>query len=346
MKTKRWIKMGIIASAAFILVSFINKKEEPKQKKYQVIRSVNGEVFTYDTIVSVNDEMSPTAYLTLLGFDNDKHIEIIHTGSNEMVMMPMGFNGAFSPNPMFNHSQMLSDSMIIIEIKVCDSLINEGESFIWQSDFSDSSMVIIKKNRIIKTVDSLNNEITEIQTLIETMGLDEMNWTTIESGDSTKMMIQTIIIEMDSSDDKNHQQVFIQNGNPPMVEFQEKNVDDLHHLQVFGDNDFTLLIVEEPYQKEVEVKEDKKVMVNPVNHFQVYPNPTNESVQIKLNFNDQAKTTLTITDSNGKTVMKKELGEPEGEFIFNVDVTKWEKGIYYIQIDRPSMKLVEKLVIN
>lgn len=54
-----------------------NNPEEKETKKYEVIRMVDGEMTTFDTIVTVSSDYTPQDYLNDLGFGDDENINIV-----------------------------------------------------------------------------------------------------------------------------------------------------------------------------------------------------------------------------------------------------------------------------
>ena len=54
-----------------------NNPEEKESKKYEVIRMVEGEMTTFDTIVPVSSDYTPQDYLNDLGFGDDENVSIV-----------------------------------------------------------------------------------------------------------------------------------------------------------------------------------------------------------------------------------------------------------------------------
>ena len=112
-------------------------------------------------------------------------------------------------------------------------------------------------------------------------------------------------------------------------------------------DDFTLLIVSNPSS----VSNNKSALNVQQNdaansQLKVFPNPSSKEVAIQLHFDDKAKTTITVSDNLGKTVLELDLGNFSGDFKHTLDVSKWAKGIYFVNVSRPNTKLVEKLVVE
>jgi hypothetical protein len=122
-----------------------------------------------------------------------------------------------------------------------------------------------------------------------------------------------------------------------------------HHMEiaVWGDNeDFTLVIVTDS-----EMNPNNKTMSTSgknakTSQLKVYPNPATETSQLLINFEDKEATQITISDMKGAAVMKLELGNFKGQFNKTLEVSKWQKGVYLIQVDHGSEKLIEKLIVE
>ena len=77
-----------LVGLGIVLLSF-GKAEDPKFIRYEVIRSVDGEVKTYDTLIGANSTFTPEQYLAELGFASDENINIINVPCQGPEMMNM-----------------------------------------------------------------------------------------------------------------------------------------------------------------------------------------------------------------------------------------------------------------
>lgn len=360
MKKKLITGLGL-AALGIVLLSFING-EEPKMKRYEVIRSVNGEVSTYDTLVAESSTFTPEHYLEQLGFASDEHIEIINLaaiqpqfimqnypgsipGTDSMIIME--FHGdvnldSLSSTEFQTIHQMKMDSAVVFEMEF------SNDQFEWSGEGEQGEMMI-QKNVMIKQIDSLNFEITELERLMEILVIDGMTEpaAVTHKVDSNVMIMQTIVL------DQNGMQKMtlhpgcnvIQDG--PVFEHHAENQTQLGDIKVFSQGeDFTLVIVSdgaEPKSKsslKTQSPEASEVL------FKIYPNPANKEVSVQFNFEEKAATTITVSDAYGKVVMQWDLGNFSGSHTQTIDVSKWSKGIYFVNVDRAGLKLVEKLVVE
>lgn len=354
MKKKLVTGMGIIGLGV-VLLSFANG-EEPKMKRYEVIRSLNGEITTYDTLVAENSTFTPEQYLAQLGFANDQHVEIINMSviDHQMMLVPGGpcmmhgmdsmrvmeFHG--DPSTMkFHGDPNTMDSMIVIEMEINDSMME------WTGE-GEPGQMIIEKNIVIKHVDSLNNEVVEHQQFIEVMILDSLiDPAMMMNGDSNIIIMQTIEINEngDGKGQENTQWTTI-NGEPTFERHTEDGNQRTDVIVFSEGEDFTLVIVSDGSQPATK----SQLVIESGNEnegaFQLYPNPANKEVSVQLNFEEKATTKITVSDANGKIVMQLDLGDFSGNYTQTIDVSKWSKGIYFVNVDRPGVKLVEKLVVE
>jgi ELWxxDGT repeat protein len=77
-------------------------------------------------------------------------------------------------------------------------------------------------------------------------------------------------------------------------------------------------------------------------NFSIYPNPTNELVNIKLEEINNSHATFTITDFLGKIVVSKSMTENNVQF----DVSSFAKGIYFITVKSDNKVSTQKLIIQ
>jgi hypothetical protein len=359
-KTK-WIGGLGLLGLGVVLLSFGHAGDEPKFTRYEVIRSVNGEVTTYDTVVASGSAFTPEQYLAQLGFSADANIEIISVPHPHEMMM-------------FHHRDMMhpcGDSlrMVTIEMEGMDPQMMQQHMIMMHhpggAGFGDSTMMIelnidkehaemmdqhhqmmIEKNIMIKSIDSLNHELVEVQRLIELVNLDSLIALHELHGDSAMVFMHEIVIEDggDGTDQLTIEQHQV-HGDPTF----ERHVQDGNtqsDIQVFGGKeDFTIVIVSDASAApKSEVKIEKTNA--PAGNLKLYPNPASKEVTVQLNFDEKATTHITVTNSEGKVMMQLSLGEFSGQHVETINVSKWSKGIYFVNVERPGTKTVEKLVIE
>jgi hypothetical protein len=332
-----------LTGMALALLSFVDE-ENPKMKRYEVIRSVNGEVQTFDTLVPENSAFTPEQYLAQLGFSEDNNIEIIHMNfrgmPHEMIMNSEVQHPEGSKMVMrFDGEPSEVDSMIIIEVE------STGGEPSWSTEEGMDHM-IIEKNCVIKQLDSINGELVEIEKIIEMIIVDSLfNAEMMAPGDSNVIIMQHIVIN-DETGDKNSKNIEWKEGEPSFE--RHINTPNGHeNLIVFsGDENFTLVVVTN--DAESKPKSEIKIENTPdvEDKLKVYPNPAGKQVTVALKFDESASTTIRVSDANGKEIALYDLGIFSGQMNQIIDISKWSKGMYFVQVERPGVKLVEKLVVE
>lgn len=333
--------MTVIGAAGLgvVLLSFANS-ENPPLKRYEVIRSVNGQVTTCDTLIDPNSTFTPQDYLNLLGFSQDDHVEIIHLENLPGIGSVLPCNGAIQHADSivimdFHGNPADLDSLLEMEISVTQNF--EG------ADFAEGDQTVM-----IMQLDSMNEQLIEIQRMVEIMLTDSMlSLPEPGNADTTITFLRTTVICNGEGPVDGGVQILNKPDGNPTFEHHVDNGNQKMDFMVFGDEgDFTLLIVSDeltaPTKSQVKIE---NAVVSDSN-FKLYPNPAEKEVNVQLYFEEKANTNLTVSDSRGKVVMQFSLGDFGGAYNQTIDVSKWSKGIYFVNIDRPGMKLVEKLVVE
>lgn len=309
----------LVISGGIYSFTSLNSKDKEPLKRMEVIRMSNGEMQTFDTVIEVNSSFSPTDYLNQLGFKNDSKVNIINLMEH--------------PNSTSRGiSQSNDQKMIFIEV-------NEEI----EEEMVDGKVV----KRIVKS-DVISNEDVDNNFVLQ-LDIDSIVAAEISKNPDAKFEVQKIEIVHELSE-----------GDEETVALKSKGIDEsgaIYHKEinepgkfaevaVWGENeDFTLVIVSEApkdYNKSLSdgQKHDSSIK------FELFPNPTNATTQLSLFFKDQAKTTLSVIDVNGKLVDQIDLGEIMGDFQHQLHTQDWEKGVYLIKIDHGNEQLIEKLIVQ
>ena len=78
-----------------------------------------------------------------------------------------------------------------------------------------------------------------------------------------------------------------------------------------------------------------------ISGFNMYPNPTNDILNIKLNNINKAN--LSIYDIRGKLILQQTIFEERN---LDLNVLELQSGIYFVKINTPHTKIVKKLIIE
>ncbi|MEO9534356.1 MAG: T9SS type A sorting domain-containing protein [Crocinitomicaceae bacterium] len=341
MKNTKAIILGGAALTALTagIYSFTsdNNPTNPEMKNYEVVRMVNGKMTTFDTTVAANSTYTAQNYLADLGFDNDPEINIIdltHSGSgaNEFTFSSDGHGDG---------------EVVIIEM-------DENVEDVHTTTNPDGTQEIRIEKKIIKTSENGEEDVNvevEIDGILENINIDSLIAIAMKGheGDSGQVFVKKMIISDEHIEGDGNGDVQWESIDATNADYHNEVNGPNHHMEVavWGDGgDFTLLIVTDPAtapsNKSMVVTEgDKKAPM-----FKMYPNPAEQTAQLELNFEDIAPTTINITDMRGATVAKMELGDFAGQFNHKIDVTKWQNGVYIVQVDHGNEKIIEKLIVE
>ncbi|UKN03241.1 T9SS type A sorting domain-containing protein [Paracrocinitomix mangrovi] len=348
LKTTLLAGVGVLGITAMVY-SFTADEDpkSPKMKKYEVVRMVDGEMMQYDTLIAANSTYAPQDYLNDLGFSNDANVSIIDMSN-------------FKPNEftMF-HDELGEDHIHMEEINEGDGKmifveINEESTEGEQIEFKEGEPHEIKiEKRIVRTQngDEIEEDVQiEVQTVLESINIDSLIQAAMEmtEGDSAHphMMHKMIVLdkEFEEMDGEMEWKEIDADGATYFKEIEGPN----HHMEVavWGDEseDFTLLIVsvaDENGNKTANALENEEIGT-----FKMYPNPANTTTKLQFNFEDKAPTTIMISDIKGTVIMEMDLGNFSGHFNKDINVEDWSKGVYIVQLEHGSNKILEKLIVE
>lgn len=87
------------------------------------------------------------------------------------------------------------------------------------------------------------------------------------------------------------------------------------------------------------------ITINPTFSIKLFPNPATDKVQINFSNEQKANTRIKMINANGQVIKNIDAGNVQNGLL-NIDVNKFAKGIYYIQVDNGINVLTEKLSIQ
>lgn len=330
-----------IAGAAFAFASG-DKPDESKKKKYEVVRMVDGELVQHDTIIAAASEYSPQDYLNDLGYGEDEHINIINLLDLDVMHHEMTeIHEMHSGDHTKDHK---GEHMIFIEM--------DEDEFHHEMKEGDEHHEIRIEKKIIKS-DENGDEVTiDINAMIEDMNIDSMIQVAMkmEGSDSGAVVMHKMIVLDEEFERDMEGKMEWHEMNAEDADFHKEVSGPGHHMEVavWGDDheDFTLLIVTDPDHSPKgpagidNDNEDSNTSVK------LFPNPTENTSQLQLNFEDEAETSIEISDIKGRVVQKLALGEFSGEYILDIDVQDWAKGVYIVKVQHGSDKTIQKLIVE
>jgi len=356
MKNRKLIS-GIAAVAlAGVVFSFTSgvTGDDPEMKQYEVIRMVNGEMTMFDTLVPKSSDYTADNYLSDLGFSEDKNVSIINLLDNchgiEMTEMHHGDEKGehkmmFIEMNVEGHEDIEIDengNMVIIKM--------DSEELHEIKENGEGNEIIIEK-RVIKSLDGENEEMTidiDVEGMTEGLNIDSLIKVAMDDGGEGQVVMHKVVICDDSLKGMEGSKMEFHEMNSDGAHYQKSIDGDNHHIEVavWGDEeDFTLLIVSDP-NVNTRTKEQIETEGVESSEFKLYPNPSSTTSQIQLNFDNEASTTVHVTDMKGRTVAKMELGSVKGQVNHDINVSKWSKGVYIVQVEHGNEKMIERLIVE
>jgi hypothetical protein len=83
-----------------------------------------------------------------------------------------------------------------------------------------------------------------------------------------------------------------------------------------------------------------------INSFSVYPNPASQNLNINIQSKQNANAQLRIFDLSGKEMFTNDIKITKGEMLQKIDVSKFAKGIYVIQLTDEDGISIDKFVVE
>ncbi|MBL0339514.1 MAG: T9SS type A sorting domain-containing protein [Bacteroidetes bacterium] len=111
-----------------------------------------------------------------------------------------------------------------------------------------------------------------------------------------------------------------------LAKIQAQNV---LHL-VYGDTFPVVIDEEEIYLREMHQPKEETKIFSPNDNFQLYPNPANNNVEIKLNNNKELISNVVLINNLGNIVLKEKLDEKQSSYKLNT--SQRPSGLYLLKI--------------
>lgn len=92
--------------------------------------------------------------------------------------------------------------------------------------------------------------------------------------------------------------------------------------------------------------EQTKVVVSINQEFLIYPNPTNEKLNVFYSLNNSTTTCIVITDISGKEIFREESKSNIGANKRTIDTSQFQSGTYILSIISGNEKIAEKFIIS
>lgn len=166
--------------------------------------------------------------------------------------------------------------------------------------------------------------------------------------------LEKLEIEMDNTNGEEDKEVKIitkkielhTDGEGKDLDWESKDGEKRVMIMSSGDKeDLTLVLVTENYDEANEGK-TKMIFEHKTKEMNLHPNPNDGVFMIRFESDENAKTTITVTDANGKKVLEEKLGKFSGKYEKEVDLKQYGSGIYTITIQSGDNVNVQKVMIK
>ena len=81
-------------------------------------------------------------------------------------------------------------------------------------------------------------------------------------------------------------------------------------------------------------------------NLEVYPNPTRDELNVSFVSEELQSISVSIVDAYGKEVFSQEDRQFIGEYTQKVNVNRFAKGVYFLQIVTDSNTLYERIIVQ
>lgn len=84
----------------------------------------------------------------------------------------------------------------------------------------------------------------------------------------------------------------------------------------------------------------------PIEELKFFPNPTDGNFRMSFFLPQRGQTAIYIYDVEGKEVVRKDLGNFQGNWDNNIDLSHLNSGTYILNITQNNLRLAEKIIVN
>lgn len=349
------LSAAVILLGGAVLLSFNTKKDKPTFRKIEVIRSIDGEISTYDTLVSADSEYDENDYLRDLGFGNDNHLSIIKFSSD---LHSIDFEA------------MLDDAEK--DLKVFKKEIRVDADGLEAEFYSDMEELEQEMKKLHEELGQMKHELGDGQVFImkemETLGegLAEIFSSLPISCDS----IQSFSFKLDTNFEFGNFNMMVLGDLDSVLSENLKfdclkdfdmdvdfdldiNLDGLENLEDLEESDFHFeMFSEKGNQGNFTIVLVTEGIENPTSssvessQLKLFPNPAKEYVTVELDLKKKKETTVSISDVSGKLMKTLDLGKVSGLQQYKIDVSDWPSGMYVVQLSHGDYRKIEKLVVE
>ncbi|MCH2232848.1 MAG: T9SS type A sorting domain-containing protein [Crocinitomicaceae bacterium] len=275
---------------------------------------------------------------------NERRIEVIRTSNGETTIYDTTVSSTSSLTPIQYLEILGFDDDPMIEII---DLTKDHQENVFHVEKEETFIVDDEGNasKNVKMVNEINLEF--ISNDLEGVNLDSLISSIVVNdleGESPKFETQVMFIEINDDEGDAPADVKWISSEDPIYHFVEEDTNRVAEVKVYGDKeDVTLVIVSGDSRK---ISVDEKLDEADKGLVKVFPNPSHDQINLEYEFMDEAATTITVNDINGKEMIKIERDKEQGSQKVAIEVNNWAAGTYIVNLLHGETKMVRKVVIE
>ncbi|MCZ4410124.1 T9SS type A sorting domain-containing protein [Cryomorphaceae bacterium 1068] len=234
---------------------------------------------------------------------------------------------------------------------IVEEMQGEGEDTFFYNVTNNEDNVKIENVNGSITIE-LNGETIDIDKLDENENLSEVHLGLIKEGlDGIQDEESPVVYELKSEGDQ-HAQVIVVRSEVRKERFGDGENITVHKMDLDMDEimDFehTIAIVskisDDKNQNDESFISDPALL--PIEGPSYYPNPSEGKFRLEFFLPERGQTQIQIYDMTGRMVFDENLGNFQGAYNDNIDISNLDSGHYVMQITQNNLRLAEKLIVN
>jgi hypothetical protein len=348
MKNKHYTLVGVMACMMGFILAFAPLPEQVL--RMTIMRHEDGGIHVFDTVVEVNSGFTIEQFLQSKGFD-PKEAEIIHTSKlpNRIATEVSGGqernNKSMSVMVVENMENTNGEDHIVTITKIVESDGNvslekkvNGEIVDFDGDqIADFKELIQKANDI--SVESEDNKLLyEFKTINDDGDEDDelREKRLLNSVQSAKIKV---------NNDLAFDHSFISTGaiGDPVIIITPSNLTATKTIAIVTKEDKISEKSDDDPDSGVSSTREAQLILKDLSFF---PNPSHGNLTLQFFLPQQGQTDIIVYDLTGKEVYTSRLGNFQGQFNEQLNLTNLEPGTYIMRISQNNASLAEKLIIK
>ncbi|MGB6037482.1 MAG: T9SS type A sorting domain-containing protein [Cryomorphaceae bacterium] len=351
-----------------------------ERTKVSVVHYSQGETMVFDTIFDATSGYTAEQFLLDNGINPEK-TNFIHTdafdgkhileGENSVLFMrsenDVNING--NQNIIISKTQNRSvisdrdeareliveemssedfgdDEVMEVVVKQLQDL--EEESFVYDAGDGNTHLKIENLNGEISI--ELNGEKLDLDELLENENLTEQQVKMVKKHLNSDGENQNTVFELKTDNDHEAKVIVISNETirEQMEDMEETLVEVISSdiEEVMHEFDHTIAIVSTVTGEDAEESFIADPADLPIEGPKYFPNPTEGKFRLEFFLPERGQTQIQLFDMTGRVVFDENLGNFQGAFNNDIDISHLESGQYIMHITQNNLRLAEKIIVN